>query len=264
MNVNKEKEDSRNSKNFIKSLDKGLKVIQAFSRENSTMTISEVSNKTNLTRPTVRRILLTLQELRFVDSNNDEFFLTARILNLGYAFLSSQDLIKIAEPFMQKFVKRVGESCSMAVLDKDDIIYIARVPTKRIITITLSVGSRLPAHATSMGQVMLAHLSKEELNDFFSNVNLNKLTNQTLINKTDLLQELEKIRQSGWALAEQELETGLRSIAAPIKNTKGKTVAAINCSTQSSRVAKETLIKEYLPILLQTANDISENLINQG
>src|SRR5699024_2974389 len=107
MNVNKEKEDSRNSKNFIKSLDKGLKVIQAFSRENSTMTISEVSNKTNLTRPTVRRILLTLQELRFVDSNNDEFFLTARILNLGYAFLSSQDLIKIAEPFMQKFVKRV-------------------------------------------------------------------------------------------------------------------------------------------------------------
>jgi len=251
-----------NSDYFVKSLEKGLNILKIFSNEHPTLTISEASRLTGYSKPTTRRILLTLTELGYATCKNNIFSLTAHTLTLGYSFLSSQDLWSSAEPFMREFTAKVGESCSMAVLDDTDIIYIVRVPTKRIMTITLNVGSRLPAHATSMGHILLASLSSKELEHYLTTAELIKYTNKTLITKQDLKRELDVVRERGWAIAEQQLEEGLRSIAVPIKNRHDKVIAAINCSANAARTDEETLTKYHLPSLLETASKISDRFRN--
>lgn len=248
----------KESGDYIQSLDRGLQVIQAFSQNNKALTISDVSKITGLSRPTARRILLTLEHLGFAESNNGLFTLTARTLSLGYAYLSSNNKWSIAHPFMRDFVHQTGESCSISILDGIDIIYVARVSTKRIMSINLDVGSKLPAYATSMGHVLLANLSKEDLEKYLNNLNLEKFTDNTILDKDQLRTILEDVREKNWGGVDQQFEEGLRSIAAPIRDANGNVIAAINCSTHAGRISKEVLTKEFLPLLLENANRISD------
>ncbi|MGM0901230.1 MAG: IclR family transcriptional regulator domain-containing protein [Bacillota bacterium] len=248
----------KNSQDIIQSLTKGLQMIQAFTEETPNLTISEAARATGLSKPTARRILLTLEHLGFAESRNGIFSLTAQTLTLGYAYLSSQNMWNIAQPFMRDLVQKTGESTSIAVLDRTDIIYVARQSTKRIMTINLNVGSRLPAYATSMGHVLLAHLPEAQLNAYLEDVTIEKYTQNTITDKDELKKILVDVQQKGWTIVEQQLEDGLRSIAVPIKNSYGKVIAAINSSVHAGRVSSETLREEFLPLLIDTADKISK------
>lgn len=246
---------------FVRSLGRGLAVIRAFSRESPTLTLSEVSQKTGLTRAASRRYLLTLQELGYVGSNGRHFVLRPQVLALGYAYLSSLNVGEIAERHMEALVEKVHESCSASVLDGTDIVYVARVPTRRIMTIALAVGTRLPAHATSMGRVLLSELSEADLQQYFDSVTLNRLTPRTVVEPDRLRTILQEIRRQGWALVDQELEDGVRSVAVPIRRgPRDATQAAINVSAHAARVSVERLRDEFLPLLQEAAAQIGADL----
>jgi IclR family pca regulon transcriptional regulator len=245
---------------FVQSLDRGLTVIQAFSRDRPAMTLAEVARATGLTRATARRLLLTLVALGFASSDGKRFALTARVLDLGYAYLSSLDLARIAQGEMEALVERTHESSSAAVLDGGDIVYVVRVPTTRIMTVSLGLGSRLPAYATSMGRVLLADLGAEELDAHLAATTLVPLTTRTVTKPDVLRAELEQVRQQGWALVDQELEDALRSIAAPLRDARGRAVAAINISGHAGRTSLATMREEFLPDLLAAAGRISSLL----
>ena len=247
---------------FIQSLERGLLIIRAFSNENPSLTVSEAAKITTLSRPAVRRILLTLENLGYVKSIDGHFSLTARVLSLGYAYISSKNIWDIAHTHMKKLVEQTGESTSISVLDDTEIVYVARIPTKRIMMISLDVGSRLPAYATSMGQVLLANLSQDELTQYFNNAHFTSFTKRTMIDQTKLQEQLIQIKQDGWAFVEQQLEEGLSSLAAPIRNHKGKVIAAINISSHADRINSEMLKEEFLPSLLKVAEEISIEISN--
>jgi IclR family pca regulon transcriptional regulator len=248
-------------KQYLQSLERGMAVIQVFSREHPALTLSEVARLTGTTRATARRILLTLEKLGHVRSDGRLFSLTPRVLSLGWAYLSSLNLWEIAQPLMEDLVQKTKESCSAATLDLPDIVYVARVPTRRIMTIALGIGTRLPAHATSMGRVLLAGLPDDELDEFLAGAQLERFTDWTVTDPSRLRSLVEQVRRQGWALNDQELEIGLRSIAAPIKSGDGRTIAALNVSAAAPRVSIDELEQRFLPALLETANDISDSLI---
>ena len=241
----------------LRSLERGIAVIQVFSREHPALTLSEVARLTGLTRATCRRILLTLEKLGHVRSDGRLFSLTPRVLTLGWAYLASLNLSELAQPLMEDLVERIKESCSAATLDPPDIVYVARVPTSRIMTIALGVGARLPAHATSMGRVLLAALPDDELDRFLAETQLERFTESTITDPCELREEIGRVREQGWALVDQELETGLRSIAAPINRPPCGTIAAINASAAAHRVSIEEFHARLLPALLETAELIS-------
>jgi IclR family pca regulon transcriptional regulator len=241
----------------LRSLERGIAVIQVFSREHPALTLSDVARLTGLTRATCRRILLTLEKLGHVRSDGRNFSLTPRVLTLGWAYLASLNLSELAQPLMEDLVERTKESCSAATLDPPDIVYVARVPTRRIMTIALGVGARLPAHATSMGRVLLAALPDDELEQFLAETPLEPLTERTITDPGELREAIAEVREQGWALVDQELETGLRSVAAPINRPPCGTIAAINVSAAAHRVSIEEFHGRILPALLETAEQIS-------
>lgn len=241
----------------VQALERGLAVLQVFSHEHPALTLSDVARLTGITRATARRILLTLERLGHVRSDGRRFSLTPRVLSLGWAYLSSLSLWEIAEPLMEDLVERTGESCSAATLDLPDIVYVARVPTRRIMSITLGVGTRLPAHATSMGRVLLADLPPSALDDFLSTTPLEGFTPRTVVDPARLRRVLDETRAQGWSLVDQELELGLRSIAAPLTGADGRVFAALNVSAAASRVPADDLRSRFLPPLLETADAIS-------
>lgn len=245
---------------FVQALERGLAVIKAFSKEKPAMTLSEVAKETGMTRAAARRFLLTLEELGYVACNERKFSLRPSVLSLGYAYLSSLSFAEVAQPHMENLTEQTHESCSAAVLDGTEIVYVVRVPTKRIMTISLSLGSRLPAYATSMGRVLLAHLPPEGLDEYFRTAKLEPITPHTVCDPCLLRPILAEIKAQGWALLDQELEEGLRSIAAPIRDRRGNVIAALNLSTHVSRVSLEQLQKDFLPRLLLTAARISAEL----
>ena len=246
---------------FVRSLGRGLAVIRAFSRESPRLTLSEVSQKTGLTRAASRRYLLTLEELGYVGSDGRDFMLRPQVLALGYAYLSSLNLGEIAQRHMEALVEKVHESCSASVLDGTDIVYVARVPTRRIMTIALAVGTRLPAHATSMGRVLLADLTEVELERYFESATLTRLTPRTVVEPARLREILRGVRQEGWALVDQELEDGVRSVAVPIRRERrNESQAAINVSAHAARVTVDRLCEEVLPLLQETAEQIAAEL----
>jgi IclR family pca regulon transcriptional regulator len=245
---------------YVRSLERGLSVLQAFSGERPAMTLADVARSADLTRATARRLLLTLVELGYLQQDGREFRLTPKVLNIGYAYLSSLDLARLAQPSMEALAEQTHESCSAAVLDGAEIVYVARVPAKRILTISIGLGSRLPAHATSMGRVLLADLPPEQLDRLLAERPLEALTPMTVTDTGAIKKELQRVRQQGWALVDQELELGLRSIAAPLRNRPGCAVAALNVSTHASRVDMERLLGEFLPALLRTAARVTEGL----
>lgn len=253
-----ELEDGSRS-DFVRALAKGLAVIEAFDARTPSMTLSDVARKTALSRGTARRLLLTLTELGYVGSDGKFFTLRPRALNLGFAYLHSQSLWQLGQPHMVELVERVHESCSVAVLDGTDIVYVARVPTAvRIMSINLGIGTRLPAFATSMGRVLLAGLALPDVERLLAQAApLAKYTAKTVTESAALLREIDTVRRQGWALVDQELETGLRSISAPILDRSGRCIAALNIGTHASRWPIQKLTQEVLPLLKQAAAAIS-------
>jgi IclR family transcriptional regulator, pca regulon regulatory protein len=245
---------------FIRSLARGLDVIRSFSMSRPRQTLSEVAAVTGLTRATARRVLLTLEQLGYVRADGRTFELTAQVLDLGYAYLSSLALGDIAQPYLEDLAERVRESSSISVLDGEDIVYVVRVPTTRVMTISLGLGSRLPAAATLMGRVLLAGLPPSELDRFLSEVELEAHTRRTITDKHALRAELHRGRDQGWALVDQELEEGLRSIAAPLRDSSGRVIAAMNISGHAGRVTLSRMREEFLPALLEAADRINQQL----
>lgn len=251
---------NRRPQEFVQSLERGLSVINSFSRENPKQTLSEVASRTGLTRATSRRVLLTLHELGYVDQNGRAFSLTPKVLDLGYSFLSSFQVVEVAQPSMERLVDAVHESSSMSVLDGAEIVYVARVPTTRIMTIALALGSRLPAYPTSMGRVLLSGLSEDDLREYISRTTFEKLTPNTITDPRRFRSIVSKVRSDGFALVDQELEEGVRSIAAPIRNSRDEVIAAMNLSCHASRVDVDRMLEEFQPRLLEAASEISERV----
>lgn len=250
---------SDRSRDFIQSLERGLAVINSFSRDRQIQTLSEVANAAGLTRATARRILLTLGELGYVRQNGRGFALTPRVLDLGYSFLSSFRVVELAQEPMERLVDEVKESSSMSILDDTEIVYVARVPTTRIMTIALALGSRLPVYPTSMGRVLLAGLSDDEVSEYLAKTELLALTPHTITDPSELRARLHEVRAQGYALVDQELEEGVRSIAAPITNSRGDVIAAMNISCHASRVTVSRMKSEFRPRLIATAEEISSS-----
>lgn len=248
------------SADFIQSLERGLSVINSFSSEHPGQTLSEVADQTGLTRATARRVLLTLTELGYVDQRGRAFSLTPKVLELGYSFLSSLRVVDVAQPSMERLVDRVRESSSMSVLDGSQIVYVARVPTKRIMTIALALGSRLPAYPTSMGRVLLAGLPEARLEKVIEQTVFEELTPYTITDLERFRELLHQCREEGFALVDQELEEGVRSIAAPIRNRGGEVIAAMNVSCHASRVDVDCMHEVFKPQLLEAAAAISDRV----
>jgi IclR family pca regulon transcriptional regulator len=245
---------------FVQSLERGLAVIRAFDAEHPELTLSEVARICDLTRAAARRFLLTLADLGYVRTDGRLFSLTPRVLELGYAFLSSLSLPEVAEPHLERLVAQVRESSSVCVLDGDDVVYVARVPTSRIMTVAINVGTRFPAYATSMGRVLLAALPDEELDAYLDRVKLARLTSRTVATPAALRTELRKVRAQGFAIVDQELEEGLRSVAAPIRDRGGAVIGAANVSVHASRNSVESIRRDLLPHLLATVAQIDADL----
>ncbi len=249
---------------FVQSLERGLAVIRAFDAENRELALSDVARSTGLTRAAARRFLLTLVKLGYVNFSHGRFSLRPRVLELGYAYLSSLSLPEVAQPHMEKLVAKVNESCSISVLDETDIVYVARVPTRRIMSITLAVGTRLPAFVTSMGRVLLAGLSDEQLEERLARIEIVPLTSRTVKDMDALRATLATVRKQGYAATDQELEEGLRSLAVPLRNASGVTIAALNVSVHASRASVAVLRRDFLPLALEAARAIEEDLSGAG
>lgn len=248
--------------NFMTSLARGLTVIRAFTGANPQLTIAEVAKISGLPRAAARRCLHTLERLGYVGSDGRRFSLRPRILALGYAFLSSAPLSETLQPVLERVSERVHESCSAAALDDDEIVYIARAATHRIMSVTLNVGSRLPAYCTSMGRVLLSQLPRAELDDFLGRVRLKPYTEKTVTSRDALRRVLEQVRERGYALVDQELELGLRSIAVPVRGASGAVVAAMNVSTQAARVGRREMEGRFLPALQQGAGEVGQLFVH--
>jgi IclR family pca regulon transcriptional regulator len=248
---------------FVQSLERGLSVIRAFDAEHRDLRLSEVAASTGLTRAAARRFLLTLVDLGYVRLEGGRFSLRPRVLDLGYAYLSSLSFAEIARPHMEALVHELNESSSVSVLDDTDIVYVVRVPTRRIMTITLAVGTRLPAFVTSMGRVLLAALPPEQLEERLAAIELHKYTHHTITSKQALREELQKVARDGYAMVDQELEEGLRSIAVPLRDAAGS-VAALNVSVHASRTDVRTLRKRFVPQVLAAAAAIENDIRGAG
>ncbi|HEY3924343.1 MAG TPA: IclR family transcriptional regulator C-terminal domain-containing protein [Acidothermaceae bacterium] len=255
MNANDEREA-----HFVQSLQRGLAVIRVFGADRPEMTLSDVARETGLTRAAARRFLLTLVDLEYARTDGRLFSLTARVLELGYSYLSSLPVSDVAAPHLERLVAEVRESSSVSVLDGTDIVYVARIPTSRIMTVAISVGTRFPAHATSMGRVMLADLDEAELERHLPGQKLTPYTSHTVTSEKELRAELVRVRTKGWSIVDQELEDGLRSVAVPIRDRGGRVVAAANVSSHASRASLQKIRTTFLPKLLEAAAAIEADL----
>lgn len=248
------------SDSHVQSFARGLSVLRSFGADAPTQTLTECAERTGLTRAGARRILLTLQGLGYVAQDGRDFRLTPKVLELGFAYLASQPWWHVAQPLMEDLTQTLHESTSAAVLDGDEIVYVLRVPAQKIMSINLGVGSRLPAHCTSMGRVLLAGLPEDERERRVSAMDLSARTPKTVTDADKLLQILSQVRRKGWALVNEELEPGLMSVAVPILDRAGRTVAAINVSTQPQRRTVAVMQEQCLPLLQSVARRIGEML----
>jgi IclR family transcriptional regulator, pca regulon regulatory protein len=244
----------------VQSLDRGLSVIRAFGPDRAEQTLSDVARTAGLTRSTARRFLLTMVDLGYMRTDGKLFRLTPRVLDLGYAYLSSMSLLGIAEPHLELLVAETGESSSVSVLDRDDIVYVARVPTSRIMAVAINVGTRFPAYATAMGRVLLAGMDEDTLDEYLSRVQIVAQTRRTVRSREDLRALVAEVRSLGYALVSGELEDGLRALAVPIRNKDGRVVAAANVASLVGRITLDRVKKDFLPALLRCAAAIEADL----
>lgn len=245
---------------FVQSLERGIAVLRSFDGEAPRQTLADVARATGLTRATARRLLLTLEHLGYARTDGKHFELTPRVLDIGYSFVASLNLTQIAQPYLEALSEEVAESVSVSVLDDTDIVYVARVPTKRIMTVAIGLGSRFPAYQTSMGRALLAEMPDDEVADVFERSDRVRRTEHTIADVASLLAALADVRRCGWAIVDQELEIGVRSAAAPIRSAAGRTIAAVNVSTHVGRTSIDELHERFVPNLVETANQISAAL----
>ena len=244
--------------NYMTSLERGLAVLQAFSQERRVLTTSQISQRTGIPRAAVRRCLYTLTKLGFVtEEDNRLFSLRPRVLKLGHAYLATTPLAHAAQPVLRHISTTLNESSSVAILDGDEILYIARASTSRIMSIDLHIGSRLPAYCTSMGRVLLAHFSDEALDAYLDRTKLIQYTPRTIVSREGLRSTLESVRANGYALVDQELEIGLRSIAVPIIGTGRQVSAALNVGVQAARISIAEMESRILPVLREGAQELA-------
>jgi IclR family pca regulon transcriptional regulator len=252
---------------FVESLARGLDVLRCFDESHRQMSLAEVAAATGLARPTARRLLLTLEELGYVRSVDGAFSLTPKCITLGTAYVASLGLWEIARPHLETLVRQTGESSSMAQLDGSDIVYVARVSVPKIIALRVEIGTLFPAPVTSQGKVLLSALSPAELDDVLRIPSRSGVTPpHSLIDdpsssvepvETRLRAELTQVRARGWALADEELAPGVRSIAVPVRDASGAVRAAMNVTVHAAETSTETLLDEHLPRLIRAAGDVS-------
>ncbi|PMS17595.1 IclR family transcriptional regulator [Trinickia dabaoshanensis] len=244
--------------NFMTSLERGLAVLQAFSQERRVLTTSQISQRTGIPRAAVRRCLYTLAKLGFVaEEDNRLFSLRPRVLKLGHAYLATTPLAHAAQPVLRHLSATLNESSSVAILDGDEILYIARASTSRIMSIDLHIGSRLPAYCTSMGRVLLGQLSAEALDAYLDRTKLIQYTPRTIVSREGLRDTIASVRTNGYALNDQELEIGLRSIAVPIHGAEGRVIAALNVGVQAARMSPAEMESRILPALRESAGELA-------
>ncbi|MBU2868026.1 IclR family transcriptional regulator domain-containing protein [Pacificibacter marinus] len=248
------------STDFIASLAKGLRVIEAFGTDTPRLSITEAANQSGLDRATARRVLLTLHREGYADYDGKFFTLTPRVLRLGVAALSSLPLSQIVQPWLEQLSEQIGQSCSVALLDEGEIVYIARAAQKRVMSIGLMPGSRLPAACTSMGRVLLAALPRDEAESLIESLDLAPRTRFSLTNPADIMAHIDAARSNGYAIIDQEIEIGLRSIAVPLIDGHGRVVAAINTGMAATQAAPEDIIDLYLGKLLNVQDGLKRVL----
>lgn len=249
------------NRNYITALARGLSVMKAFTQQNEHMTLAEVARIVDLPRAAVRRSLLTLEALGYVESTGRYFRLSPQVLTIAQAYLSSSTLPRVAQPFIETVSETLGESCSVSILHGAQVIYIARSTRKRMASLHRDVGSHLPAHCTSMGRVLLANLPPAELDGLLARTALHGFTPYTVTDKDELKALLAQVRRDGFCLVDQELEIDLRSLAVPVHNAAGHVVAAMNISTGAGRTGKALMLETYLPVLRQAAAGIRPLLL---
>ncbi len=245
---------------FMTSLARGLHVIRAFSGVDRRLTIADVSRATGLTRAVVRRCLYTLRELGYAATDGRTYSLQPRVLNLGYSYLSTAPIPIAAQPVLEELSEQLGEATSVAVLDDGEVVYVARAATRRIVAVTLGVGSRVPAYCTALGRVLLAGMQPEQATQELSKFDLVAHTRFTVTSRRRLEEILAETRAKGFAVNDQELEIGLRAVAVPVRNVIGATVAAMNVSAQASRVTQRELLEKGLPLLQAAAERLGNQL----
>jgi IclR family pca regulon transcriptional regulator len=242
---------------FIEALARGLEVITAFRPHRQAMTLAEVATAAHLARPTARRILLTLEELGYVRADGRGYSLTPRVLDLGVAYVRSAGLWDVARPHLERLVGRTNESCSIAQLDGSDIVYVARVAVPKIVGLSVQIGTRFPALPTSLGKVQLAALSLDELDAVLAEPTRSGLVARWQPDRAESDAELREVRARGWALTDEQLTLGIRSVAAPLRDGSGRVIAGVNVNCHAAETSVERLVEHHLPLLLQTAGDIS-------
>ena len=258
--ANKQRAPERDP-SYVEAFARGLRVIRSFGEGRETMTLADIAKLTDLPRATVRRSLFTLGQLGYVIDDGRQFRLTPKVLSLGYAYLSSTPLPRVILPALEMVSEQVRESCSAAILDGPDIVYIARSATKRIMSVGLAVGSRLPAYCTSLGRALLAYEPVERQQAILATSLLKPLTPKTVTDPQTLLGIFQQVAHQGYAFVDEELELGLRSIAVPVTNSTGHVVAAINISTQASRLSEETMCTSLRLALVQAAQSVRSSLL---
>ncbi len=235
-------------------------MLSCFDKSRCKLSLSEVAKHTDLARATARRFLHTLNALGYVETDGKLFWLSPKVLNLGFAYLSSQPLVELIQPYIREVSDNTCESCSVSVLDLPDIVYVARSLTQQIMSVSLHIGTRLSAISTSMGRVMLAALPDAEVESFIKSLKIEKYTKHTLTEYSSILYEIKAARKQGYSLVNQELEVGLCSVSVPILNKDGKAVAAINISSQPQKMDKKRLKNDLIPNLQAAARKISKVL----
>src|SRR6478735_4859771 len=253
-------DSAEGSATTVQSLARGLAVIRAFDGDHAALTLSGVARRADITRAAAGRFLRTLEQLGYVRSDDRLFSLTPRVLELGFSYLSALSIPEIVQPHLERLSREVDESVSAAVLDGGDIVYIARVPTRRIMSVRITIGTRFPAFATSMGRVLLAGLPDAARDELLAASVLPSLTERTVTDAAELRAELDRVRAQGWSLVDGELEPGLRSVAVPLHDRRGDVVAAVNVSTSATRDSVEHVLERHLPALTQTATAIDAEL----
>ena len=242
---------------FVESLARGLDVLRSFDEQHRQMSLTDVATATGLARPTARRLLLTLEELGYVRSTDASFSLTPKVITLGTAYVASLGLWDVARPHLEALVRRTGESSSMAQLDGGDIIYVARVAVPKIIALRVDIGTLFPAPQTSQGKVLLAALSREDLDATLATPSRSGLPRYIGKPREALDEELTQVRARGWAIADEELAPGVRSIAVPVRDGSGTVRAAMNVTVHAAETSTEKLLDVHLPKLLRAAGDVS-------
>lgn len=246
-----------NERDYIRSIERGFAVLLAFDAERPNPTLAEIAAATDLSRPAVRRILITLQRLGYVRGEAGHWSLTPRVLSIGQHYSASHSMTDIAQPHLRELAEQTQESASLAALDDTEVVYVGRVPIRRVMSINVSLGTRLPAHATSMGRVLLAWAPRQVVDRVLGEPELKAWTPHTLTDPIAIRQELRRVRAQGWSIVANELEMGLLSVAAPVRDQFGNVVAALASSTSAGRASVEELREEVAPVVVRIASHIS-------